>query len=74
MQITISLHGIFRIDRFKLAVRSYPADTKVQEIIDDLKIPINLLGIIIINGVHAEANATLCDGDTIKLLPLLEGG
>ena len=74
MQITVSLHGVFRIDRCKRATREYPANTRVQNVIDDLRIPVKLLGIIIINGAHATASDRLQDGDELMLLPLLEGG
>ena len=74
MQITVSLHGIFRIDRFKNEIREYPDGSNVQKVIDELQIPVRLLGIILINGTHAKADDSLHDGDTLMLLPLLEGG
>ncbi len=74
MQITVSLHGVFRIDRFKLKVLEYPDGSSAQKIIDELQIHAKLLGIILINGTHAKAEDTLHNGDTLMLLPLLEGG
>ncbi len=74
MQITISLHGVFRINRFKLKTLSYPAGTTVEKVIDDLHIPAQLLGIILINERHSTAGELLQDGDKLMLLPLLEGG
>lgn len=74
MQITVSLHGVFRIDRFKLKTLAYPVYSNAQNIIDDLQIPAKLLGIILINGTHAKADTILRDGDTLTILPLLEGG
>ena len=74
MQITVSLHGVFRIDRFKLKVLAYPDGSSAQKVIDELQIPAKLLGIILINETHAKANDTLYNGDTLMLLPLLEGG
>ena len=74
MQIKISLHGVFRIGRFKEQLCDYPVDSNVQNIIDALQIPVKLLGIILINGVHADAETILHEGDTLMLLPLLEGG
>ncbi|MCD6582210.1 MAG: MoaD/ThiS family protein [Desulfuromusa sp.] len=74
MQITVSLHGVFRIDRFKLETREYSTGTITQKVIDDLQIPVKLLGIILINGTHAKAEDILHGGDTLMLLPLLEGG
>ena len=74
MHITISLHGVLRIDRFKREIRNYPVGSCVQNIIEDLQISPILLGIILINEVHANADSLLHDGDTLMLLPLLEGG
>ena len=74
MQIHISLHGVFRIGRFKLETRTYPEGTRAQKIIDDLQIPVTLLGIVMINDVHAGPDTELHDGDKLMLLPLLEGG
>ncbi len=74
MQITVSLHGVFRIGRFKREVRSYPPGSSAATVIDDLQIPDKLLGIIVINGAHATADTDLNNGDTLMLLPLLEGG
>ena len=74
MQITVSLHGVFRIDRFKKEIRKYPGGSDAQKVIDELQIPVKLLGIILINGTHANSDNILHDGDTLMLLPLLEGG
>ena len=74
MLITVSLHGVFRIDRFKQSKLEYTDSSTVQKVIDELKIPVKLLGIILLNGTHAKAADILHDGDTLMLLPLLEGG
>jgi hypothetical protein len=52
MKISVSLHGVFRIDRFKEEIRDYPEDTKVQDVVDDLGISEMLLGIVVINDRH----------------------
>lgn len=74
MQITVSLHGVLRINRCKKELREYPEGSSVQTVIDDLQIPVQLLGIILINGIHAKADDTLQNDDILMLLPLLEGG
>lgn len=74
IRITISLHGVFRIDRFKLQDREYPAGTTARAVIDDLDVSAALLGTVLINGIHADSEKLLFDGDTLMLLPLLEGG
>lgn len=74
MEITVSLHGVFRINRFKEKSCRYPEGCTAQCIIDDLDIPASLLGIVMINGKHSTAEDQLHDGDRLMLLPLLEGG
>ncbi len=74
MEVKIKLSGPFRIGRFKEEVRDYPPGTRVQRVVDDLGLPETLLGIVLINGVHADVNDVLNDGDTLSLLPLLGGG
>ena len=74
MKITVSLHGVFRIDRFKLETLDYPDGSSAQKVIDDLQIPARLLGTILINQVHAKQTDILHNGDTLMILPLLEGG
>jgi len=74
LEITIKLAGLFRIERFKEAAREYPTGTRVEEVVAALQLPEHLLGIILINGVHASAQDVLSPGDTLQLLPLLGGG
>lgn len=74
MNVTIKLVGIFRISRFKETVLEYPVATCVREVMEELRIENSLLGIVLINGVHASVKDVLNDGDTVCLLPLLDGG
>lgn len=74
MLIEISLHGVLRIDRFKQKQNQYPDGTCAQDIIEELGLPSELVGIILINGIHAKGEAQLFDGDKLTLLPLLDGG
>ena len=74
MRVTIKLFGVFRIDRFKEEVRDYPSGTKVQEIVEELNLPGNILGIVIVNGEHSRVDYVLHDGDALSLLPILGGG
>lgn len=74
MNVTIKLVGTFKAGRFKEMVREYPSGTCVREVVDDLRIPKPLLGIVLVNDIHAGAEDVLNDGDTLCLLPLLDGG
>jgi hypothetical protein len=74
MHVTIQLAGIFQINRFKEAVHEYPHATCVHQVVDELKIPTPLLGTVLINGVHADIEQNLNDGDSVCFLPFLDGG
>lgn len=74
MKVTIRLVGTFRIGRFKEEVREYPSATCVRKVVDELRIPSPLLGIVLINDIHAGVEDVLNDGDTVCLLPLIDGG
>ncbi len=74
MQVTVRLVGVFRIDRFREERRSYPETTTIRDIVSELGIPLPLLGIVLINGSHAGLDDQLREGDTITLLPFIDGG
>lgn len=74
MQIKLKLVGAFQIGRFKEDVRAYRDSITVQEIVDDLQLPEQILGIVLINGIHATFETVLQDGDSLTLLPILDGG
>jgi len=74
VKITVKLVGLFRIDRFKEEVFDYPSGTRALEVIENLKLPKGVIGIILINGMHASDQDILNEGDTLSILPLLDGG
>ncbi len=74
MHVTVKLVGIFQIGRFKETACEYPSGTSVRKVVDELLIPDPLLGIVLINGVHAGVEDLLHDGDALCLLPFIDGG
>jgi len=74
MKVRIKLYGVFRIDRFKEEVCDYPPGTTVRAVVEMLRISDQLLGIVLINGVHADVDDLLKEGDVLSLLPILGGG
>lgn len=74
MIITVKLVGVFRIDRFKEQSYPLPSGCRAADVIETLKLSRRLLGIILINGVHASEEDQLQDGDSLTLMPLIEGG
>ncbi len=74
MLITIKLVGAFRLGRFKEEVREYRPGISIREIVDSLQLPEQILGIVLINGAHAEFEDILHEGDNLTILPVLDGG
>ncbi len=74
MQITIKLFATFRTGRFTSETRNYPDGTTVARIIEDLRIPEQELGIVLVNSRHVPLPHQLADGDALSLFPLLGGG
>jgi len=46
----------------------------VKDVIQKLKIPLDSVKLIFINGVHARAGSTLNEGDRLGLFPPVGGG
>jgi sulfur carrier protein ThiS len=74
MQIQVKLVGVFHIGRFKEETRQFPDGSCVQDVIESLELPQQLLGFALINGVHAGYDSLLNEGDKLTILPLLDGG
>jgi sulfur-carrier protein len=74
MNVTVKLFAIFRVGRFKIDQRDYPQGVTCREIIDDVGIGEQEIGIILINGRHAALDTLLQEADTLSLFPLVGGG
>ena len=74
MKVDVKLVGAFRIGRFKQEIREYRAGASIQEVVDHLQLPKQILGIVLINGRHAAFADILHEGDSLTLLPILDGG
>ena len=74
MIINVKLVGLFQTDRFKQKDRVYATGIKVQDVINDLKLPQQHFGIVLINGVHADINTILTEGDHVVIMPIVDGG
>lgn len=74
MKIEVKLVGLFQADRFKHQTCDYPAGTRAKDIFIDLHLPVQHLGIVLVNGVHVDQERVLADGDHLVLMPLLGGG
>jgi sulfur carrier protein ThiS len=48
--------------------------TKVRELLEQLKIPIGTVKLVFLNGIHANGNEILKDGDRVGVFPPIGGG
>lgn len=74
MQVTIKLFASFRPGRFNVATQTLEPGTRIAEIIERLEIPPAEIGMIMVNGRHAEPEHEMQDGASLSLFPLLGGG
>jgi len=74
MQVRVKLVGAFRIGRFKEKSLEFDQGVTVQDVVDSLQLPVKILGIALVNGVHAEFSDFLSEGDRLTLMPVLDGG
>ena len=74
MIITVKLFATYRAGRFKVEERDYPAGTTCAAIAADVGLDPAGIGIILVNGRHAEADQQLQDHDVLALFPLVGGG
>ncbi len=74
MKITLKLFANFRLGRFKIKEQEIPMSTTCGDMVAALTIPLAEIGIVLVNGRHAELSQTLQEGDILALFPLVGGG
>jgi molybdopterin converting factor small subunit len=74
MRITVKLFATFRAKRFDIESREYPDGTTVEQIVDELELPMEKLGIVMVNSRHVDLDREMNDGETLAIFPLVGGG
>lgn len=74
MNITIKLFATLREGRGKVIEKQYEDGTKIEAIINDLKIDKKEIAILLKNGINTETDSLLSDGDIISIFPPVGGG
>ena len=59
MHITVKLFATFRVGRFTVATQEHPGGTLIAAVIEGLHIPETQIGMIMVNGRHAEPDQLL---------------
>lgn len=74
MKITINLFASFREGRFDQEQRDLPEGITLRQVVAEVGVAENEIGMSLVNGCHAPMERELRDGDSIFLFPLLGGG
>jgi sulfur-carrier protein len=74
MNITIRLFAFFREGRFVEEIREYPEKTTVNEVINDLDINIDAVGVTMICFRQCALDTELQEGDQLGIFPMIGGG
>lgn len=74
MKITVKLYATLRQGRFKEQQQEQAEGTLIADIVKQLSIPHQELGIIFLNGKHASLEQELQAGDELAIFPPVGGG
>jgi sulfur-carrier protein len=74
MLLTVKLFATFRSGRFDVAQLEEPAGVTVGMIVDELRIPRQEIGILLVSGRHADLDHRPAADETVSIFPLLGGG
>ena len=74
MKVTVKLFASFRTGRTPIEIREYPAGATVADVVAEQRIPVEEIGIMLINCRHVKLDRELADGDILAIFPLLGGG
>ncbi len=74
MRLTVKLFAFFRDGRFKEEGREYPEGTRVGEIVADLGIDPDEVGVVMINSRQSGLSARVGEGDVLAIFPVIGGG
>ena len=74
MRLTVKLFAFFRDGRFKEEGREYPEGTQVGDIVDDLGIVREEVGVVMINSRQSSLDAPVAAEDILAIFPVIGGG
>ncbi len=74
MTLTVKLFATFRSGRFDVARMEEPSGATIADVVDELGIPRDEIGILMLRGRHADLSDGLSPGDTVSIFPLVGGG
>ncbi len=74
MRVLVSLYSGLRIDRFAEAEVELPEGAAVSDLLDKLQIPLQDVGVVVVNARSGTFQQKLQADDRITLIPPVGGG
>jgi len=74
MVVEVRLFATFRENRFKKQEMDFPEGASLDNLLDQLKIPKEQIGILLINGRTATLDQKLTANDIVSIFPAIGGG
>ncbi|MEN8199293.1 MAG: MoaD/ThiS family protein [Thermodesulfobacteriota bacterium] len=74
MRVTVKLFATFREGRFQKEDKELPEGTTAGQVVDDLGIDREEVGVLMINSRHCQFDTDLQEGDIYAIFPVIGGG
>ena len=74
MRVLVSLYSALRINRFSEAGVELPEGASVTDLLDQLQIPLQDVGVVVVNARSGTFQQKLQADDRITLIPPIGGG
>lgn len=74
MKLTVKLFAYFRDNRFVAEVQDYPDTITVGEVVDQLGIDRDEIGVTMINSKHCTLDTNPSENDNLAIFPMVGGG
>jgi molybdopterin synthase sulfur carrier subunit len=74
MRVLVSLYSALRIDRFAEAEVELPKGATVTDLLDKLQIPLQDVGVVVVNSRSGTFQQKLQADDRITFIPPIGGG
>ncbi len=72
--IEVRLFATFRDNRFKERQMDFPEDGPLKDLLQQLNISADEVGILLVNGDSATPDTDLHPGDVVSIFPAIGGG
>ena len=74
MKVQVKLFAFFREGRFIKEDKELPEGTMAGQVVDDLQIDREEVGVLLLNSRHCKFESILQDGDIYAIFPVIGGG